>query len=117
MRSTYGPSKGRYVADMTSYSNWEYTAARGCGRYSALGINKHEGQRGKVSWYGSHPTIEEVVAYVEKRGRKHCDLLIYDNTQSPIKLVKIIEDFNLDKTKIWADDGRYLRDEEDLWPK
>ena len=95
---------------MTSYSNWEYTAARGCGRYSALGINK-------LSWYGSHPTIEEVVAYVEKRGRKHCDLLIYDNTQSPIKLVKIIEDFNLDKTKIWADDGRYLRDEEDLWPK
>jgi hypothetical protein len=89
---------------MSSQTNWEWTAPNG--KYSALGISKHEGQKGKVNWYGSRPTIEEIVAYVEKRGRKHCDLLIYDNTQSPIKLVKIIEDFNLDKAKIWADDAR-----------
>ena len=92
---------------MTSRSNWEWTAPNG--KYSALGISKHEGQKGKVNFYGSRPTIEEVVAYVEKLGRKHCDLLIYDNTQSPIKLVKVIEDFNLDKRKIWADDGRKFR--------
>ena len=97
---------------MTNRSNWEWTAPNG--KYSALGISKHEGQIGKVHFYGSRQTIEEVVAYVEKRGRKHCDLLIYDNTQSPIKLVKVIEDFNLDKRKIWADDGRKLRSKEEL---
>lgn len=61
-----------------------------------------------VSWYGTRKTIEEAVAYVEKRGRRHCDLLIYDNAQSPIRLVKIIQDFNLDKAKTWGADGKKI---------